>query len=126
MQPETIMSLSESLLNGMVDCFLENAQQVSTFVTFDYFQLLLVYTFYFQVLSSVQLTGSSLQRFKRKGANVGDSAPNGKSFGESDEAKISKQLYLDTQQMRLHAETANGRVDALDAFLKQLDQQENA
>ncbi|KAI6175637.1 Component of oligomeric Golgi complex 2 [Aphelenchoides bicaudatus] len=102
MEPEMIMSFSESLLNGMVDCFLENAQQV---------------------LSSVQLTGSSLQRFKRKGANVGES--NGKSFGESDEAKIGKQLYLDTQQMRLHAESANGKTEALDAFLKQLDQQEN-
>jgi hypothetical protein len=79
---------------------------------------------HFQVLSSVQLTGSSLQRFKRKGASVGDQ--NGKSFGESDEAKISKQLYLDTQQMRVHAESANGKVEALDAFLKQLEQQENA
>jgi hypothetical protein len=31
MEPEVIMSFSESLLNGMVDCFLENAQQVYTF-----------------------------------------------------------------------------------------------
>ena len=30
MEPEMIMSLSESLLNAMIDCFLENAQQVTT------------------------------------------------------------------------------------------------
>lgn len=96
---EMITNLSQTLINGMVECFLTNAQQV---------------------LSSVQLTGSSLQRFKRKGMNATENTSNG-TFGESDEAKISKQLYLDTTQIRLHAETENGKVEELDAFLKQLD-----
>jgi hypothetical protein len=84
-----------------------------------------IHKYLFKVLSSVQLTGSSLQRFKRKGMAATENLSSNGTFGETDEAKICKQLYLDTKQMRVYAENANAKLDALDAFLKQLEQQES-
>jgi hypothetical protein len=77
----------------------------------------------FQVLNSVQMTGSSLQRFKRKGLSAGENNAVNGTAGETDESKIRRQLQLDTQRMRTHAESANANVQKLDDFLKLLEQE---
>ncbi|KAI6206932.1 Component of oligomeric Golgi complex 2 [Aphelenchoides besseyi] len=99
--PEMIMEMSVEVLSGMIDLFLQGAQQV---------------------LSSVQLTGSSLQRFKRKGAvGPADSGAN----ADTDESKIRRQLLLDTEKLREHASAIDASTEKVDEFVKQL-QTENA
>ncbi|KAI6181110.1 Component of oligomeric Golgi complex 2 [Aphelenchoides besseyi] len=88
--PEMIMEISVQVLSGMIDLFLQGAQQV---------------------LNSVQLTGSSLQRFKRKG--TADSAAN----TDTDESKIRRQLLLDTQKLHEHASVTGASTEKVDEFL---------
>lgn len=63
----------------------------------------------------MEQTGSSLQRFKRKGAGAAESnAP----ASDSDEAKIKKQLYFDVVYAKQKAIEASVDVEQLDQLLQ--------
>ncbi|CAD5219000.1 unnamed protein product [Bursaphelenchus okinawaensis] len=83
---------------GMVDVYLEHANKV---------------------LSSVQQTGSSLQRFKRKGLMTSESSD---KVVETDEYKIKLQLQLDTEAVKKAATEVGLEVERLDQFLEAVQQ----
>lgn len=69
---------------------------------------------------SVEQTGSSLQRFKRKGVGASD-AP----VADSDEAKIKKQLNFDVLFVRQKALEANVDSEPLDQLLQRTQSEAN-
>ncbi|CAD5226744.1 unnamed protein product [Bursaphelenchus xylophilus] len=97
---EWITETLKRIRSEMVDIFLEHAGKV---------------------LSSVQQTGSSLQRFKRKGLINSESSD---KVAETDEFKIKLQLQLDTARVREAANEVGISVDKLDQFLEAIQQTE--